>query len=74
LVWQPPFCGVGRVCVLAWTCDCRATVYELCPVGGQAFIRSTLQREPEHEIKETHRWPLRHARDVWAALLSGEAR
>ncbi|GAA0408273.1 hypothetical protein GCM10009530_70790 [Microbispora corallina] len=29
--------------VLAWTCDCLATVYELCQVGGQGFIRRTLQ-------------------------------
>ncbi len=74
LIWHAPFCGVSHVRVLAWTCECRATIYELCQAGGQAFIRSTLQCEPEHEIKETYRWPLREARDVWAALLSGEAR
>ncbi|GLX03311.1 hypothetical protein Misp03_02380 [Microbispora sp. NBRC 16548] len=74
LAWHEPFCGSGRARILAWTCDCRATIYELCQAGGQAFIRSTLQSEPEYEMKETYRWPLREARDVWAALLSGEAR
>ena len=74
LVWHPPFCGVSRVRVLAWTCECRATFYELCQAGGQSFIRRTLQCEPQHEIKETFRWPLRQAHGVWASLLCGEAR
>ena len=32
LVWHKPFEGAGRVRALAWTCDCRAIVYELLPV------------------------------------------
>ncbi|GAB3144437.1 hypothetical protein [Microbispora hainanensis] len=60
--------------VLAWTCDCLAMVYELCQAGGQGFIRRTLQNEDAPEIRETHRWPLGQAREIWAALLTGMAR
>ncbi|KAB8185810.1 hypothetical protein [Microbispora catharanthi] len=73
LAWFGPSDG-ARVRVLAWTCDCLATVYELCQAGGQGFIRRTLQNEDAPEIRETHRWPIARAREVWAALLTGMAR
>ncbi|WP_433513403.1 hypothetical protein ACQP2T_59095 [Nonomuraea sp. CA-143628] len=59
---------------MSWTCACRATVYELCEGGGQAFIRRTVQRDHKHEIHETSRWSLAEARVIWAGLLSGSAR
>ncbi|GIH47421.1 hypothetical protein SAMN05421833_11780 [Microbispora rosea] len=74
LVWHKPFEGVERVRALAWTCDCRAVVYELLQAGGQAFIRKTTQTEPTPKVKETHRWPIEEARRVWHALLLGEMR
>ncbi|WP_133306102.1 hypothetical protein [Microbispora triticiradicis] len=73
LAWFEPW-GGARVRVVAWTCDCLAIVYELCQAGGQGFIRRTLQNEDAPEIRETHRWAIPQARDVWAALLTGRAR
>ncbi|GHE30251.1 hypothetical protein GCM10017673_36140 [Streptosporangium violaceochromogenes] len=74
LVWHEPYQGVGRLRVVAWTCDCRATLYELCHAGGQAFIRRTLQLDGDRRVHETYRWPVCQAGEVWRALLSGEAR
>ncbi|MDP9866037.1 MULTISPECIES: hypothetical protein [Streptosporangium] len=74
LVWHAPYKGVTRLRVNAWTCHCRATMYELCHAGGQAFIRRTLQLDDNRQVHETYRWPIREADDVWRALLSGKAR
>ncbi len=74
LVWHEPFEGVTRVRALAWTCDCRAVVYELLQAGGRAFIRKTIQAEPTPKVEETHRWSIEEARRVWLALLCGEMR
>ncbi|SNT57237.1 hypothetical protein SAMN05216276_106620 [Streptosporangium subroseum] len=74
LVWREPYQGVTRLRVITWTCRCRATLYELCQTGGQAFIRRTLQLDGDRQVHETYRWPIQEAGDVWRALLSGEAR
>jgi hypothetical protein len=74
LIWREPCKGVTRLRVITWTCYCRATLYELCHAGGQAFIRRTLQLDDNRQVHETYRWPTREAGDVWRALLSGEAR
>jgi hypothetical protein len=74
LVWHDPYKGVTRVRVVAWTCECRATVYELCHSGGQGFIRRTVQLDDAPRIHETYRWPIGEANDIWRALLSGQAR
>ncbi|GLW23631.1 hypothetical protein Mame01_36740 [Microbispora amethystogenes] len=59
LVWHEPFEGVRRSRALAWTCDCRAVVYELLQAGGQAFIRKTTQTEPTPGIEESTAGPWR---------------
>ncbi|WTL69328.1 hypothetical protein OG339_15925 [Streptosporangium sp. NBC_01495] len=74
LQWRPPDRIADRVRPVSWTCVCRATIYELCQGGGQAFIRRTVQLDREHEIHETCRWSFPKARVIWAALLSGRAR
>ncbi|WP_285778015.1 hypothetical protein [Microtetraspora sp. NBRC 13810] len=74
LVWQEPYHGVERVRVLLWTCDCRATVYELCQAGGQTFLRRTLRFEKERQVHETYRWTFAQAYEIWVALLCGAAR
>jgi hypothetical protein len=74
LEWWLPYRTVDRIRPVNWTCVCRATVYELCQGGGQAFIRRTIQLDRKHEIRETSRWSLAEARVVWTALLSGRAR
>ncbi|WP_285590739.1 hypothetical protein [Herbidospora sp. NBRC 101105] len=74
LEWYAPTAGADRVRAMAWTCDCRATIYELLHAGGRAFIRKTIQSEPKPKIAETYRWPVKDAKAVWDRLLRGEAR
>lgn len=74
LVWREPFRAEERVRVVAWTCDCRATVYELCHAGGQGYIRKTHQLQGAPQVSETYRWLFREADAVWTALLMGDAR
>jgi hypothetical protein len=74
LEWQRPYRVLGRARSVAWTCFCRATVYELCEGGGRAFIRRTIQLDSKHEIHETSLLPINEARVIWTALLSGGAR
>jgi hypothetical protein len=74
LVWHTPFQGEGRVRVIAWTCHCRATVYELCHASGIAYLRRTVQLEGAPEVHETYRWTFSVAEGVWVALLQGRVR
>lgn len=74
LDWSAPHHMLERVRPVTWTCVCRATVYELCHGGGQAFIRKTVQLDGAPVVEETSRWPIGWARLVWANLLSGRAR
>lgn len=74
LDWRMPYRTPERVRSLAWTCDCRSPVYELCEGGGQAFVRRTVRVREGAETHETPRWSLTQARVVWTALLSGRAR
>ncbi|MEU0518252.1 hypothetical protein [Streptosporangium sp. NPDC006007] len=74
LVWRTPYQGVARLRVIAWTCDCCSTLYELCHAGGQAFIRRTHRFNGARQVHETYRWPIRKGDGVWRALLSGEVR
>ncbi|WP_329429201.1 hypothetical protein OG339_09855 [Streptosporangium sp. NBC_01495] len=75
LGWRRPYPALGRARSVAWTCFCRATVYELCEGAGRAFLRRTVQFEGgDNEVHETSTWPVGEARAIWAALLSGRAR
>ncbi|MDP9864899.1 MULTISPECIES: hypothetical protein [Streptosporangium] len=74
LVWQRPYPSLERARPVAWTCWCRATVYELCAGGGRAFLRRTVQLDRGPDIHETSLMPLSEARATWTALLSGSAR
>ncbi|MGJ6968854.1 hypothetical protein ACSDR0_43830 [Streptosporangium sp. G11] len=74
LEWQRPYPVLERVRPVAWTCFCRATVYELCEGGGRAFIRRTVQLDGGHDVHETSVCSIQEARAIWAALLSGRAR
>ncbi|MFF5206087.1 hypothetical protein [Streptosporangium sp. NPDC000396] len=71
---RKPYPVLARVRPVAWTCFCRATVYELCEGGGRAFIRRTIQRDDINEVQETFVGSIHEARAIWAALLSGRAR
>ncbi|MDP9840961.1 hypothetical protein J2853_000172 [Streptosporangium lutulentum] len=74
LDWREPYPTLERARSVAWTCWCRATVYELCEGGGRAFVRRTIQLDSGHRIQETLPRPINEARVIWTALLSGSAR
>ncbi|GAA4183333.1 hypothetical protein GCM10022252_10600 [Streptosporangium oxazolinicum] len=74
LDWHKPDQVLERARPVAWTCGCRATVYELLQGGGQGFIRRTLQLDGGHRVEESHCWSIATTRATWMALLSGHAR
>jgi hypothetical protein len=74
LEWREPYPVLDRARPVAWTCTCRALVYELCAGAGQGFIRKTVQDERGHRIQHTRLWPIKEAWAVWAGVLSGRAR
>ncbi|MBW8485115.1 hypothetical protein [Actinomadura parmotrematis] len=63
-----------RLRTLAHTCECRATLYELCSLGGHYFIRRTVRGPSGNEVAESPR--IRHGKavDLWFRLLRGVAR
>lgn len=74
LAWRGPYNAEDRVRVIAWTCDCRTTVYELRHAGGQGYLRRTCRRGSEARIHESYRWSFREAEEMWARLLRGQVR
>ncbi|MFI7052461.1 hypothetical protein ACIBLB_10440 [Streptosporangium canum] len=74
LEWRMPYRVLERTRQVSWTCCCRATVYELCEGGGQAFLRRTVQLDGKPTVHETSPCSISEARVIWAALLSGRAR
>ncbi len=54
------------------TCECKATIYELCSAGGLMFIRRT-KRGVKVEVRESERLVSARMRLLWLRLLSGEA-
>lgn len=73
LVWRAPCRSLVRVRPVAWTCSCRATVYELCVGGGRAFLRRTVQLDGAPHIQETTPVSIAEAQATWTAVLSGHA-
>lgn len=64
-----------RIRVTAWTChEHRVTFYEFCEAGGLAFIQRTVSDKKKKVVSQSEAWPLREARAVWIALLSGMVR
>ncbi|WP_162642197.1 hypothetical protein [Streptosporangium sp. 'caverna'] len=74
LEWLRPYQALERARPVAWTCFCRATVYELLEGAGRAFLRRTVQLDGKHEIHETSVRPINEARTIWTALLTGRTR
>ncbi|MEV4582009.1 hypothetical protein AB0K16_53130 [Nonomuraea jabiensis] len=73
LVWRKPFKAEERARVVAWTCQCRTIVYELCRAAGQSYIRRTAFGKDGQTVHETYRWSFAEANKVWDALLEGQA-
>ncbi|MEV0161061.1 hypothetical protein [Nonomuraea fuscirosea] len=73
LVWRQPAKAEDRARVVAWSCPCQSTVYELRRLGGQSYIRRTeYDDDGGRKIYETYRWSYNKAAETWAALLAGQ--
>jgi hypothetical protein len=70
LDWLPAWSS-ERVRVIAWTCYCRDTAYELCYTSGGALIRRTTTQAAKAEVRETYPLALDEAGEMWVSLLSG---
>ncbi|MEV0417770.1 hypothetical protein [Streptosporangium canum] len=74
LEWRSPHQVLERARPVAWTCFCRATVYELLEGAGRAFLRRTVQRDGDHQVHETAPCSINEAWAIWTALLTGRTR
>jgi hypothetical protein len=72
--WYVPTRRGGRIKIRERTCECKATVYELCQVGGLAFVRRMI-RDQENPLSHESGW-LAYARveKIWYQILTGQAR
>ncbi|MEV0594089.1 hypothetical protein [Nonomuraea cavernae] len=68
--------GLGPDRVVAYTCSCRMTAYELVSCGGVYQIRRlTLPRQDVPPVSWTaERWRREEAYEWWRRLLAGQAR
>ncbi|MGW2150307.1 hypothetical protein ACWCOT_38790 [Nonomuraea bangladeshensis] len=74
LWWIEQSLGPGRV--VAYTCSCRMTAYELVVCGGVYQIRRrTVPRRGVPPVSWTAaRWRREQALEWWRRLLAGQAR
>lgn len=72
--WQRRRPPLTRTRVLTHTCECRATIYELCARGGAYFIRRTTRGPRGIEVDESPHVIAREAGELWSKPLSGRAR
>ncbi|WP_084464546.1 hypothetical protein [Microtetraspora fusca] len=72
--WIAPTSRSSRIRVREHTCECKATIYELCQAGGLTFIRRTV-RGPDGPVVHEGPWLLAaKAQRLWHHLLLGQAR
>jgi hypothetical protein len=74
LEWELPCGTLERLRPLAWTCACRATVYELCSSGSRGLLRRTIQLDGGPKVHETRPMSINDAWSLWADLLDGAVR
>ncbi|MCT9932848.1 hypothetical protein N5079_21820 [Planotetraspora sp. A-T 1434] len=72
--WMVPTHRSDRIRVRRHTCDCKATIYELCHAGGVLFIRRTIRRDEGNRVHETERLITVRMEDLWTRLILGQAR
>lgn len=72
--WYPTTSPYERVRVRAYTCHCQPTIYELCQIGGQRFIRRTRTNHRIPIAEETFRGSALRTLLLWNGLLTGNAR
>jgi hypothetical protein len=74
LVWRSPSRRTHRIRVVRHSCECEATIFELCQAGGLAFIRKSLRRTASTVVHETDWMPSKRASQLYERVLRGEAR
>lgn len=71
LRWTPIAPGDVRR-VLAYTCSCRSTVFELCSLGGRLVVRRTVRHLGTTDYAGP--WSRREGEALWLRLLTGQAK
>ncbi len=74
LDWRMPAARAARVRVRLHTCECKATLYELCQGGGLMFVRRTVRRSDGPVVHETEWLRTALMERLWQRILLGEAR
>ncbi|MFF3669869.1 hypothetical protein [Microtetraspora malaysiensis] len=74
LAWMVPAQRANKVRVHLHTCECRATIYELCQAGGLRFVRRSVRGEKGVVVRETEWLRAVKAEQLWQRILLGEAR
>ncbi|MCC5575125.1 hypothetical protein IMZ11_05655 [Microtetraspora sp. AC03309] len=72
--WLVPVQRSDRVRVRRHTCECKATIYELCHSGGLVFIRRTVRGPDGSRVHESERLVTARMEILWLRLLIGEVR
>jgi len=72
--WSRPVPRCGSIRVRSFTCDCAATVYELCSAAGLFHIRRTVRSPEGHRVSESPWLRVAEAIRLWDRLLDGSAR
>ncbi len=72
--WYAPVPRSDRIRVREHTCDCKATIYELCCSGGLLFVRRTVRGPNGPVTHESERLITARAESLWRGILLGQAR
>ncbi|GAA5054106.1 hypothetical protein HNP84_002908 [Thermocatellispora tengchongensis] len=71
--WHEGSTRKTHVRILAHTCECEPTLYELCQAGSTFFVRRTRRGRSRSLVHETRLLEIEEAQELWEAVLSGEA-
>ncbi|GAA4571025.1 hypothetical protein [Planotetraspora kaengkrachanensis] len=74
LSWHQTNGRVDRIRITAHTCECLATIFELCHAGGLGFVRKTVRREDQAVVRESDWLNIPSAHGLFLRILLGEAR
>lgn len=72
--WCVPVRRSDRIRVRKHTCDCKATIYELCQSGGLLFVRRTVRGPEGPVVHESERLITARVETLWLKILMGQAR
>ena len=72
--WTPIHGSPQVARIIDATCECRATVYELCAAGGQRFVRRTTRGSGRPTVRESPRDVPKRADGLWQQIMTGAAR